>query len=111
MRWRWMYYMTGLPGWMRFGFSPGWVGRSPYGLPPGAHYLLTGYWPTPQANWMWNMMQASYPGYSPLYDPWGITQISPEQELEILKGQAEVLEDQLDGIRKRIAELESQEKK
>jgi len=41
-RYRWMYYLTGLPGWMRFGFSPGWLGRSPTGLGPCAEYLLTG---------------------------------------------------------------------
>jgi len=28
-RHRYMYYATGLPGWMRFGFSPGWLGTSP----------------------------------------------------------------------------------
>jgi len=33
-RHRYMFYMTGLPGWMRFGFSPGWGG-----LPPMAQYL------------------------------------------------------------------------
>ena len=35
-----MYYLTGMPGWMRFGYSPGWVGRSPTGLPPTAQYLM-----------------------------------------------------------------------
>jgi hypothetical protein len=34
--------------------------------------------------------------------------ITPEQELDGLKGQAEYLEDSLDGIKKRIEELESQ---
>ncbi len=34
-----MYHLTGVPGWMRFGYSPGWVGRSPTGLPPTAQYL------------------------------------------------------------------------
>lgn len=33
--WRWMYRLTGMPGWMRFGFSPGWFGK----------------WPTPQQAW------------------------------------------------------------
>ena len=89
-RYRWMFYMTGLPGWMRFGFSPGWIGRSPYGVGPGAYYPITGNLPFPFA------------------DPWGVWQISPEEEIEILKGQAEILEDQLDGIRKRIEELEKQ---
>lgn len=45
MRYRWMFYLTGLPGWMRFGFSPGWLGRSPTGLPPCATMLLYGAWP------------------------------------------------------------------
>ncbi len=34
--------------------------------------------------------------------------IAPQQELDGLKGQAEYLEDSLDGIKKRIEELESQ---
>jgi len=34
--------------------------------------------------------------------------IAPKQELDSLKGQAEYLEDALDGIKKRIEELESQ---
>ena len=43
-----MYYLTGVPGWMRFGYSPGWVGRSPTGLPPTAQYLMqTGQVPQP----------------------------------------------------------------
>ncbi len=43
-----MYYFTGVPGWMRFGYSPGWVGRSPTGLPPTAQYLMqTGQVPQP----------------------------------------------------------------
>jgi len=77
-RHRYMYYLTGLPGWMRFGFSPGWGT-----LPPGAQYLMTGTWPTWQANWAWqNMPQTGY------FDPYGIYQITPEQELQILKSQA-----------------------
>jgi len=34
--------------------------------------------------------------------------VAPKQELDSLKGQAEYLEDALDGIKKRIEELESQ---
>ncbi len=63
---RYMYYLTGLPGWMRFGFSPGWLGRSPTGLGPAASYLMTGQWPTPQAQAYWEAMQAGqspYPAY------------------------------------------------
>ena len=36
--------------------------------------------------------------------------MTAQQELDSLKGQAEYLEDSLDGIRKRIAELENQNK-
>lgn len=112
-----MYYMTGLPGWMRFGYSPGWIGRSPTGLGPAAQYLMHGSWPTPQMNYYWQGGQ--YPpqpvqgvpmtGYSTPYDPWGAAPLTPERELEILKGQAEVLEDELDGIKNRIRELEGTE--
>jgi hypothetical protein len=34
--------------------------------------------------------------------------ILPQQELDALKGQAEYLEDTLDGVKKRIEEIESQ---
>ena len=106
--------MTGLPGWMRFGYSPGWVGRSPTGLGPAAQYLMTGTWPTPQMQAAWQTGQVPYtqgggfpmPGFATPYDPWGVAQFPPEQELQMLQGQAEILEDELDGIKKRIGELE-----
>jgi acyl-coenzyme A synthetase/AMP-(fatty) acid ligase len=105
---RWMYYATGLPGWMRFGFSPGWAGRSPTGLGPGATYLMTGQWPTPQAQAYWQAMQSgqvSNPGYAPF--AWGgFGQKAPEQEVEMLRTQAEALGKQLEQIRTRISELE-----
>jgi len=115
-----MYYLTGLPGWMRFGFSPGWVGRSPTGLGPAAQYLLTGTWPTPQMQYMWNSGQVPYsgnypgfpmPGFPTPYDPWGIAQITPEKELEILKGEARNLSEELDKVWERINQLEKGEKR
>jgi hypothetical protein len=118
-RHRWMYYATGLPGWMRFGFSPGWIGRSPTGLGPAAQYLMYGSWPTPQMNALWQGGQMPFapqpsgfptPGFATPYDPWGAAQVTPEQELNMLKGQAEILEDQLDGIKARIKELEGVQK-
>jgi len=36
---------------------------------------------------------------------------SPEQELDALQGQAEYLEDALDGIKKRMQELEAKKEK
>lgn len=117
-RHRWWYRMTGLPGWMRFGFSPGWIGRSPYGLGPCAQYLIYGQWPTPQMNAYWQGGQIPFspppgfpmPGYPTPYDPWGATQLTPDQELDMLKGQAELLEDELDGIARMIKELEGGKK-
>ena len=113
-----MYYLTGLPGWMRLGYSPGWVGRSPTGLGPAAQYLLHGTWPTPQMDYYWKQGQIppgpvkGFPmgGFPTPYDPWGMATLTPEKELEMLKGQTEVLEDELDGIKMRIKELEEQKK-
>lgn len=109
-----MYYMTGLPGWMRFGFSPGWVGRSPYGLGPAAQYLMYGTWPTPQMQALWQSgqlpLQTGIAGFPTPYDPWGIAQITPEEELKMLQDQARMLQEQMDQINQRIAELSKEEK-
>lgn len=84
---RYMYYMTGQPGWMRLGYSPGWAGRSASGLGPCAEYLQTGRWPgattaVPRAA----DMQAG--------------------DLQVLKAQAEQLEQTLNRLRERIEQLE-----
>jgi hypothetical protein len=109
-RHRHMYYLTGLPGWIRFGFSPGWLGRSPTGLPPTAQWLLqsglisqylgqiqvpkTGQTPTAPSTSIPMPFGAPFaPGYS------------REQERVILEQQMEILEAQLDAIRKRLDEL------
>lgn len=90
MRNRNMYNLTGLPGWMRFGYSPGWVGRSPSGLGPCAQFLTSGQWPTPQMQQAWQGVQ-----------PAGM------DELSLLKNQATILQQQLDQIQARIDELET----
>ena len=116
---RWMYRLTGLPGWMRFGYSPGWMGMSPYGLGPGATYLMSGQWPTPQAQAYWQAMQAGQAPY-PYYGgamPYGgapgampfAPQMDPAQELDFLKSQAGAMREQLDEVEKRIRELETEE--
>ncbi len=51
-----------------------------------------------------------YPGYPTPYDPWGAVQLTPEEELNILKAEAEQLEDELTGVEKRIKELEGEKK-
>jgi len=98
-RHRWMYYTTGLPGWMRFGYSPGWLGRSPTGLGPCAQYLMTGQWPTPQMAAAWRAGPWVYGAPAPGTMP-------REQELQMLRDHAEALKAQLDQISARIEELE-----
>jgi len=72
------FYATGLPGWQRAGYGyPAYGGDMPYNMP---------YFPTP---------------YMP-----HAAGFSKEDELNALKGQAEYLEDSLEGIKKRVAELE-----
>ena len=88
-----MYYATGMPGWMRLGYSPGWVGRSPGGLPPTVQYMRTGMWQTPQPQAMAAGMQADMPA------------MPAQQEVSILESQTAMLEGQLEQIRKRIEEL------
>ena len=108
-----MYQMTGLPGWMRFGHSPGWQGRSPTGLGPCATYMMTGQWPTPQAQAYWQAMQASHPYYGAPAAP-GATPFAPqmtrEQELDYLRDQADMIKSQLEQIEARMRELEAKDK-
>lgn len=99
-----MYYLTGLPGWMRFGYSPGWVGRSPAGLPPGAQYLMqTGQMPQ-FAAWMQQQAPATAGVGAPVA-PEGMPAMPKEPEILMLESQAKTLGDQLEQIKKRVEEL------
>jgi hypothetical protein len=81
-----MFYATGLPGWARATYGqPVWGGRG--ANPP--------HWPA----WI-----------GPLaYSHYGTTYSGPdkEQELQMLKDQADLFAENLEGIKKRIEELES----
>ncbi len=78
---RWMYHLTGLPGWMRGG------GRAWHG--PGCwHSVGPGYSAGPY-----------WPG------PWGAAPTA-EDEVAFLKDEAEALRNHLEGIERRISELE-----
>jgi hypothetical protein len=103
-----MYYATGTPGWMRFGYSPGWSGRSATGLGPCAEYLTTGQWPTPQMAAAWQGGTPPPYGPAPVWPaPWGYPgAVPPEQEVQMLRTQAEGLKAQLDQISARLEELE-----
>ncbi len=108
-----MYYATGLPGWMRFGYSPGWGG-----MPPGAQYLMQSgqlpqfqSWMTGQAPYSQGQMPTAPPtsqfpmGQLPMMST---PQAGGTGELQILENQAKALKQQLDQIRKRMKELEDQ---
>ncbi len=96
-----MYYLTGLPGWMRFGYSPGWAGRSATGMPPGAQYLTqTGQMPQFSS---WIQQQAPMTG-APVA-PMGMPAMPKGDEISMLESQAKVLSDQLEQIKKRLEEL------
>jgi len=87
-----MYYATGQPGWMRFGYSPGW-GE----LPPGAKYLTE------------TKQMAQFTDYLNQRAPQGTvpsgTQMSKDQEIKALESQADTLGQQLEEIKKRLKEL------
>ena len=72
------FYATGLPGWQRAG-----MGMPAYGAPA--------------------VPPAQAPPYAAPFAPTA----TREQELDALKGQAEYFEDALEGIRKRIEELQA----
>ena len=93
-----MYYATGQPGWMRFGYSPGW-GE----LPPGAKYLSqTGQMPQ-FASWMQNQSSTERPVTPITQDiPAGSTR---EEEILALENQADLLSKQLKKIKKRLKEI------
>jgi hypothetical protein len=61
----------------------------------------------------WGRTGYGFPAYGAAAGPYAygsapfIPTVAPQQELDSLKGQAEYFEDALDGIKKRIEELES----
>ena len=94
MRRRNMYNATGLPGWMRFGYSPGRAGRGG-GLGPCAQAMMAGQWPTPQ-------MAAAMQGVP------GAQAAQPDQrqQLPFLQAQLNMLEQQIGAVREQIAAIE-----
>jgi len=114
-----MYYMTGLPGWIRFGFSPGWLGRSPTGLPPTAQWLMQSGLLPQYMQWLQTqtpsttvppavMTPTPQTGTPTAPTPFPIPfapQLTQEQEKQMLEQQVKMLESQLEAIRKRLEEL------
>ncbi len=79
---------------------------SPYGYGPGAApYSAWGYEAGVRQPYGYGAAVPPWGGYGP-YAPYGAPP-TQEAELDMLKGQSEYLEDALEGIRKRIEELEA----
>lgn len=112
-----MFYLTGLPGWIRFGYSPGWGG-----IPPGAQYLSqTSQLPQamswfqqqasaqapigPQTTQSQPAPQSAYSPFPPAPQSIQPPQISREQEIQMLEDQAQALEQQIELIRDRLEQL------
>jgi len=98
-----MYYLTGLPGWMRFGFSPGWIGRSPTGLPPTAQYLMQSGLLPQFSSWIQQQMPIAGMGMG--IGMGTMPGMTREQEISMLENQAKMLSEQLEQIKKRLDEL------
>jgi hypothetical protein len=79
---------------------------------------MSGQWPTPQMDLAWQQGQVPYspasgfpmPGFATPYDPWGAAEVTPEQELNFLKAEAQQVRDELKAIEQRIQDLEREEK-
>jgi len=96
-----MFRLTGIPGWLRFGFSPGWLGRSPTGLPPTAQWL--------QQSGLLPQYIEYLQKEAPMVTPPGSKPFAPtytkEQEKQILESQTRALKEQIEAINKRLKEL------
>lgn len=89
-----MYYLTGIPGWLRFGYSPGWVGRSPTGLSPTAEWIIS------------SGLMPQYRSYLAGGPATGVQPpLSKEEEMKMLEEQAKAVEAQLNTIKGRLETL------
>jgi len=102
-RWRRMYYRTGLPGWMRFGYSPGWAGRSPTGLPPGAEWIISSGLLPQYREYLRETAGAPVAPFQTA--PPAGRPLTKEQEPQMLEEQARAIESHLSALRRRVEEL------
>jgi hypothetical protein len=94
-----MYYLTGLPGFIRFGYSPGWAEENPSGLPPGAQYLTDTNQLDEFTSYITTKMQNR--PLTPL-----LTGLNNEQKINVLKEQYQILKTRLEEIKKQIEVIE-----
>jgi len=99
----------GVPGYLNpvggrgfYGRGAGWWGR---GAGRGWRHM---YWATGLPGWA---RAGAYPTWGAAAYPYYPGQLSRDQEIELLKEHSEVLEKSLEDVRKRLSELESEEKK
>jgi hypothetical protein len=113
-----MYYLTGMPGWLRFGYSPGWVDRSPTGLPPTAQWIMQSGLMPQYLSYLQTTAPTVPPAIPTAVPPTPEAPVPPtpftmpftptltkEQEKQMLEQQVQSLEAQLNAIRKRLEQL------
>ncbi len=94
---RHMYYATGLPGWVRFGYSPGWGG-----LPPAAQYLRD----TGQVDAFLETLPAREPfgGQGPI----AAADLSRDEQVAALSAQMGALQRSLNDMAQRIEAMKEE---
>ncbi len=102
-----MFYATGLPGWMRFGYSPGWGG-----MPPCAQYLERTErlseavdWFNQQTDVQPNQTIQADVSYSPASQSRSSEQTSADQGIQELEGRLNALKDRIEQIREKLEQL------
>ena len=95
-------YLNPVGGRGFYGRGAGWWGR---GAGRGWRNM---YWATGLPGWA---RAGVYPAWGTVAYPYYPGQLSRDQEIELLKEHSEVLEKSLEDVRKRLSELESEEKK
>ncbi len=94
---RHVYHATGLPGWVRFGYSPGWGG-----LPPAAQYLRD----TGQLDAFLRPLPEQGESFG---RPWGApTTWSRDEQIAALSAQRAALQRSLDDVTQRIEALKKE---
>jgi len=94
-------YMNPIPGRGWFGFGRGWSrGRGWFGRGRGWRHW---YWATGLPGWV--RAWYGYPAFGGWAYPYG-PEMTPKEEMDMLKSQAEALKQELDDIQSRISTLE-----
>jgi hypothetical protein len=122
---RWMFWLTGMPGWMRTGFGYPAFGRgNPFGFCRWFPWMPRWWWTGAYGPVQWTPQgpvlasQTNQPSTQQI--PVAPMQFQPqmtkeqeiqylEQELKALEEEKKALEEDLESIKKRINELKSQE--